>query len=178
MSITPFGMKIEFKPKYEEYNKKVKKGNVLAIKRGIIALAGPITNFIVILITMTVMQLNKDLQVSKLCITIIYSNLLIGIFNLIPIYPLDGGRITKEILHITAGLQKSYQYTYQISKVTIILLTAIASIMILYIQNISIIIILAYLWGIELTERKRYYAIEKIYEHMNAKMRNDKIKVN
>ena len=30
----------------------------------------------------------------------VYSNILILLFNLLPIYPLDGGRILKYILHI------------------------------------------------------------------------------
>ena len=163
IQISPMGMRIEFKPQWEEYNKKIGKGNTLAIKRGIVALAGPITNLIIICITIIVMEMNKNLMTSEICTTIIYANFLIGIFNLIPIYPLDGGRIIKEILHITIGLKKSYTYIYKISKITIIFLTAISSIAILYIQNISIIIILIYLWGLVLIERRKYKEKKLIY---------------
>lgn len=162
IKITPVGMKIEFKPKCEEYSHKIKKGNILAIKRAIVAIAGPLTNFFIIFIMIIVLNLNTKLLLNELSITIIYSNFLIGIFNLIPIYPLDGGRILKETLHIIVGLQKSYIYTYQISKIVIILLTIISSIAILYIQNISIIIILTYLWSLMLIERKRYYTKEQV----------------
>lgn len=165
IAITPVGMKIEFKPKCEEYNQKVKKANTLAIKRAIVALAGPITNFIIIAITLVIQHVNPQWLAwnnTMNVATIIYSNFLIGIFNLIPIYPLDGGRLVREILHITVGLKKAETYTYKISKFTLILLTIIASIAILYLQNISIIIILAYLLGIVLVERKKYYTKRSI----------------
>lgn len=172
IAITPIGMKIEFKPKYEEYNRKIRKANALAIKRAIVAMAGPMTNFAIIMFTILITNIFPTLldwnMLHTNYVTIIYSNLLIGIFNLIPIYPLDGGRIIKEILHIIVGLQKSYTYTYQISKVTIVLLTIIASIAILYIQNISVIVILSYLWGIMLVERKRYYIKKLLFEQSSS----------
>lgn len=94
---------------------------------------------------------------------VIYANILIGIFNLIPIYPLDGGRAIKNILHITVGLKKSYEYTNQISKITICLLTGICSIAILYIRNIAILLILAYLWYLVIVENKKYKMKLKAY---------------
>ena len=93
----------------------------------------------------------------------IYANFLIGIFNLIPIYPLDGGRILKEFLYIFKGLKKSYIYTYKISKITIIVLTAISSIAILYLRNFAVVIILIYLWALVFIERSRYKRKMMIY---------------
>ena len=87
IEVMPFGVSISFKINVDEYNEKIKNGNVLEIKKIIVALAGPITNFIIILISC---NLNLDLIKSML---IIYTNFLIMIFNLLPIYPLDGGRI-------------------------------------------------------------------------------------
>ena len=46
---------------------------------------------------------------------LIYSNLLIFIFNMLPIYPLDGGRILKAIVHIKYGLFTAYVITNKIS---------------------------------------------------------------
>ena len=164
--IHPIGMKIEFKPQYEGYNQKIKRANILAVKRGIIAVAGPLTNFIIICILVIVQNINPQILEWNIgninYITIIYANFLIGIFNLIPIYPLDGGRILKEIFYITVGLKKAYTYTYRASKITLILLTVLSSIAILYLQNISILIILAYLWGLVLIQRKQYYTKKKI----------------
>ena len=94
IELMPFGVSISFKIKVEEYNKKIKKGNKLEVKKILVALAGPLTNFIIIVITT-----NINLDIFK-SLMIIYTNFLIMIFNLLPIYPLDGGRILKGILHI------------------------------------------------------------------------------
>ena len=44
LEIMPYGVSVGFEIKCEDYNKKVKKANMLAVKKLIIALAGPITN--------------------------------------------------------------------------------------------------------------------------------------
>lgn len=152
LEIMPYGVSVGFEIKCEDYNKKVKKANMLAVKKLIIALAGPLTNFI---ITVIFLIINKNLFGIERNL-VIYANILIGIFNLIPIYPLDGGRAIKNILHITVGLKKSYEYTNQISKITICILTGICSITILYIRNIAILLILAYLWYLVIAQNKKY----------------------
>lgn len=152
LEIMPYGVSVGFEIKCEDYNKKVKRANMLAIKKLIIALAGPLTNFI---ITVIFLIINKNLFGIERNL-VIYANILIGIFNLIPIYPLDGGRAIKNILHITVGLKKSYEYTNQISKITICILTGICSITILYIRNVAILLILAYLWYLVIVQNKKY----------------------
>lgn len=163
LEIMPYGVSVGFNVKCEDYNKKIKKGNMLAIKKLIIALAGPLTNFI---ITIIFLMANIDFFGIEREL-VIYSNILIVIFNLIPIYPLDGGRAIKNILHITVGLQNSYEYTNQISKITICLLTGICSIAILYIKNVAILLILAYLWYLVIVENKKYNRKKEIYEKAN-----------
>ena len=158
LELMPFGVAISFKIKPEEYNKKNKKGNQLEIKKILVALAGPITNFIVIVII-----LNLNIELFK-ALTIIYTNFLIVIFNLLPIYPLDGGRILKGILHINIGKQKAEKYINIISKITVTILTIIASILILHVHNIAFILICMYLWYLILKEDKKYQQRKKIYE--------------
>lgn len=168
IKITPVGLQVSFKIKCEEYNKKILKGNSLGVKKAIIAIAGPTTNFIICILLIILAKLGKvDFQ-NTFYQNIVYVNILIGLFNLIPIYPLDGGRILNEILHIFIGLKKSYKCTYIISKVSIIILTVVSSIAILYLQNISIIIILVYLWGLFIKESKVYYAKKQIENIENS----------
>lgn len=158
LEIMPFGVSISFKIGVEEYNKKIKKGNKLEIKKILVALAGPITNFIIILVTF-----NLNIEIVK-SLSIIYTNFLIIIFNLLPIYPLDGGRILKGILHINLGKIKSEQYINNISIITVIIITAISSILILYIKNISIFLIDIYLWYLVMREKFKYIKRKEIYK--------------
>lgn len=158
IEIMPFGVSISFTINAKEYNKKIKKGNILEIKKIIVALAGPITNFIIILIAS---NLKLDLIKSML---IIYANFLIMIFNLLPIYPLDGGRILKGILHIIFGKRKSEKFINIISNITVIAITVISSILILYVHNISIFLIDMYLWYLVLKENSIYKKREEIYK--------------
>ena len=163
IELMPFGVSISFKIKVEEYNKKIKKGNMLEIKKILVALAGPLTNFIIIIITS-----NINIELFKALI-IIYTNFLIMIFNLLPIYPLDGGRILKGILHINFGIQKSEFYTNIISKITVAIITILSSVLILYIHNIAIALIDMYLWYLIIKEDAIYKKREKILENINKK---------
>ncbi len=162
LEIMPYGISVGFDIKCEDYNRKVKNGNMLAIKKLIIALAGPLTNLIItivfLLFNISFFGIEREL--------VIYANILIGVFNLLPIYPLDGGRIIKNVLHIIVGLQSAGKYTNQISKITICLLTAMCSIVILYIRNVAILLILAYLWYLVIKENKKYEMKIKIIENL------------
>lgn len=159
MEMTPFGFQITFNTCIEDYNKKVKQGNELCMKRIAIDLAGPVINLFLILICF---WWKTELIIPKE--TIIYSNLLLAIFNLLPIYPLDGGRILKEIVHIFKGRKVAYQKSNYISFITVIILTIVASILILYIHNIAFLIILAYLWYLVIKGQKEYQVYEKTLE--------------
>lgn len=163
IEIKPMGFSINFNIETEDYNKKIKKANQLELKKIIIALAGPITNLII-----TIIVLNMPINILK-AVNIIYANILIFLFNMLPIYPLDGGRVCKGILHICFGKEKSNQYINNISYITISVLTVISSITILYIKNIAIFLIIIYLWILVITENKKYRMKKKIYEviHQN-----------
>lgn len=163
--IAPYGFSISFEDNYTNYNKKIKKSNMSEIKKILIAAAGPIVNLIIILITYIYYFISKNNYIFEVQLDmIIYSNLLIFIFNLLPIYPLDGGRILKGFIHIFAGLRKSYSYINLISNITLIILTIISSITVLIYKNVAIIIILVYLWIIVVRENVIYEKKEKILD--------------
>lgn len=158
LKIMPLGICIEFSVIYKDYNKKIKNGNVLAMKKMILALAGPITNIIIIALCIFY---KNHIGMAK---EIIYANLLITIFNLIPIYPLDGGRFLKELIHIIKGKKESMKCINFISNACIILLTMFSSIGIYYYKNIAIVLIIGYLWILTITENKKYNMKKRIYK--------------
>lgn len=131
---------------------------LIEIKKIIIALAGPITNLIICTVTNF---LTIDISLKN---TIIYSNILIAIFNLIPIYPLDGGRFLKSLIKLKTKSIEADKIVNKISNITIILLTAISSVAILYLRNIAILIIILYLWIIIIKENKKYNIKMKVYK--------------
>ena len=160
LGINPLGLSINFRIKAEDYNEKIKKGNILALKKLIIAFGGPAVNFLIV-----ILFLFCDIKIFN-CPRefVIYSNLLIGLFNLIPIYPLDGGRILKNALHIFLGLEDTYSYTNLISNISIIVLTILSSVCILYLKNIAVLLIIGYLWYLVINENKIYNQRLRIYE--------------
>lgn len=72
----------------------------------IIALAGPVSNCIlVIIILLIVNKLNiKENYIVQLFLT---ANITISLFNLIPILPLDGGRVARGIMGYYLGIKKA-----------------------------------------------------------------------
>ena len=157
LSFMPFGISITFET--YEYKK------LIEIKKNLIAIAGPITNLVICVIS-SLLHINAETKQ-----LIIYSNILIALFNLIPLYPLDGGRILKGIIRLKYKEIKSDRIVNKISNILIILLTGISSIGILYLRNLSILFVLIYLWIIVINENKKYNIKVKVY---NTLAKNDK----
>lgn len=167
ISFTPVGLSISFNVNPEEYNCNEKNIRPLNIKKAIIAISGPLTNLIISTIAIIIAKFNTNFANTYIYQLIVFSNFLIAMFNLIPIYPMDGGRFLNEVLKIALGNKKAYKITYMFSKTILIILTAISSIAILYLENIAILIIIAYLWYLEVLEIRKYNRRKNIEKIVN-----------
>lgn len=149
LNIMPFGLAVTF----ESYGYR----KLVETKKILIAFAGPLTNILISIITLFV-HIDESLKQ-----TIIYSNILVAFFNLIPIYPLDGGRILKGFIKLKyKNNMVADSVVNKISNILAIVLTAISSILILYLKNISIFLVIVYLWIIVIKENKRFDLKKKV----------------
>ena len=151
LKIMPLGVSVGFKEKEEEYNTKIRKSNMNNVKKIIILLMGPISN---IVIAGMFLVLNKPEPV--------YINIVIAIFNLLPIYPLDGGQILNRILRIFYSNFESYKISNSINNIMMSILTALASIVLLYTKNIAIIFIVIFMWYLIIKENIKYKEMSNI----------------
>ena len=154
--IMPLGFSIFLQTNIEDYNKKIKKGNMYVLKKLIISISGPITNIIIFLVTFF---LPIELMIKE---KIIYINAIIAIFNLIPMYPLDGSKILQNALKLFCSNKESYKYTNIVANATLIIFTIFCSVFILYAKNIAIVAILIYLWYINIKENEKQKIRNKI----------------
>lgn len=146
--IKPIGFTISFYHSIDDYNKKIRRGNLLELKKVLVYMSGPLVNIVTSVIFFFVK--GDELLRTEL----IYINLIIALVNLIPIYPLDGGRIMKSILCIFLGLRKAYKYTEKVSWISVIMILATSSILILKVKNYALLLMILYLFYIRIINSK------------------------
>lgn len=88
-------------------------GNITARREIIIALAGPFQNMLMVGVVLLLKygNLGDPLFLDY----IIQGNLMIALFNLLPVLPLDGGKIVQALVSLAAPYYTTLMWTYRIS---------------------------------------------------------------
>lgn len=140
VDIMPWGFSIKFQEEYDCAMGKIKRN----IRKIMVALAGPAVNIILFIVMLCI-----NVQFQEL----IYANILIAMFNLLPIYPLDGGRILEGILDMNLEYNQKNKYLDKIAKITMVLLTIAGSILLFYYKNILIFLGILWMWFIMVKQK-------------------------
>ncbi len=144
--LNPLGVSLEFYSfgKDKSYNKLI------------LFFIGPLINF---LIAIAFLKFNFFKEYNQ---KIIYTNFALALFNMLPINPLDGGKILVEIIKKCSNVDFANKFIMIFSKTFLIIVTFIYSILILKMKNIFILVILMYLWLLYLREEKKYELYKRV----------------
>lgn len=147
-SINPLGVSVEF---YLYQQRK-------SWKKIVTYLAGPLMNILLAIVFLR-FPLEGILQMK-----IVYTNIILAIFNLVPIMPLDGGRILKEMLTQKIGNKEAAIFMNYLTQVILVAVTLIYSVMILKLKNFAIFLLVLYLWYLKYVEDKKVKTMLRAYE--------------
>lgn len=103
-----------------------------------------------------------------------YTNLLLFLFNILPIIPLDGGKVLFYLINLKFDYLKSSKIILLISKLVLIILSIFYCFAIFIVRNIIIFMVIVYLWGAFLKEEKNLEWYIKICENLRNNSKNGK----
>ncbi len=134
MEITPFGAMAAV----EEYQA------IKPSRQFLIALCGPLANLLLLLVLMSLFYLDI---ISSWMVSLFKANLLLMLFNLMPVLPLDGGRMLQSLLNRKTDWRKSSRILAGIGMAfgAGIVLLALAGVIMLGTLNLSLVITGVYL---------------------------------
>lgn len=99
----------------------------------LITIAGPAVNFALVAVLLPFgwryllgLELLTNFTPAELVTQLLWANLIMGIFNLLPVYPMDGGRILRSILAIWLPYLRATWWAVTITRVLAPLFAAVA----------------------------------------------------
>lgn len=134
-------------------------------KEAIYSVAGPLVNFIIAGIIFIFYTIFPTLAASEILIWTFRANLILGIFNMLPIFPLDGGHILRSILSEYISFFKATYISAGIGLIfsigLIILFASVGSIF-----SIIVVFFLLFLSHLEVEEARKVNEYEKFLSNL------------
>lgn len=146
IKMLPIGFYIE----YKNY------GKISFFSNLIVLFSGPLCNVILCIIFF-----NIKIKISE---EILLTNIFLAIFNLLPIYPLDGENILEICLKKIYGYEKGLKFSFFISKTLLCAFTFLYSLIIVKVKNISILFCILFLWYKNFEKERQINFIQKAYK--------------
>lgn len=114
----------------------------------LVAIAGPASNVVMALICFLALQFvdphfwqSSTLENTTLLERLLYINVGLAIFNMLPAFPMDGGRVLRALLSLKFGLERATTYAAGIGKFFAVLMAIFG-----YIYNPMLIFIAVFIW--------------------------------
>ncbi len=131
VNLYPFGISARLKSSYIQS----------AEKEFLVAIAGPFCSLLLFWLFSSLYAIYGQ----PLLLYSADTNLALSLINLIPVLPLDGGRILKALLTSRFGIIRSYNFMLKLSRIATLILLVSAIIFVITVQNFSLILISAFL---------------------------------
>lgn len=117
----------------------------------IITGAGPAVNFAIVLAILAFHGIPRDasfltqsaLNLNSILGLLFYVNLLMGLFNLLPIFPMDGGRILRALLAYRFSYLQSTRWAVRVSRCLIVIGVFLA---LFYLNNFLMAALFTFIW--------------------------------
>ena len=127
-------------------------------KEFLIAIAGPMSNFVIAFICYLLMPL------SPLFYILAYFNVLLAVFNLLPAFPMDGGRILRSLLARKKGYIRATKIAAEVGKFLAILMGIIGILAV----NLWLILIALFIY-VGASEEEKLVTLEGLLSNVKVK---------
>jgi Zn-dependent protease len=108
-----------------------------------IALAGPAASLAIAALAWTAMAILSPAGLAASALdTLVWANAMLGVFNLVPAFPMDGGRVLRGLLHERIGLERATRIATALGRAVAIAMALVG----LFTQSWSLVLVAVFVW--------------------------------
>ena len=125
-------------------------GKVKVLSRVLFYISGPLMNFFIA-------EVFKNINYE-----VTYINVALGIFNLLPIIPLDGGEILLELVKAFIGRDQASEIILCFTKIFLFIISILYAAILIEVKNIFLVFLLLFLWYLYYIEDEKWMLYKKV----------------